>query len=1845
MFIMRTFFSLFLVSLLLLASCTKQQPDVTASPEAFSEYIAAYPSSVIGTDGEIIFRLASGMEDQYKGKNRPLFSFEPEIAGTQIWLDDQTVVFRPSERLESGAAYRGTFHLSQLVETPEELSAFRFRFRTIRQDMEVKTEGVAPAGDPKHLNITGTVVTANAASLADVRQVLTAVQDGRELDITWQQGSREREHRFTVQSAERKEEAGEVMVRWDGTPIGVDAKGSETVIIPSINDFELTGIQVNREGTPHVTLTFSDPLDAAQNLNGLVRIGNQSSLNFIVEENRLRVYPRQQVKEAQTLAVEPGIRSRDGKRLSGRTTREIRLYQLKPQVRLAGKGVIIPDSEELLLPFEAASLGAVDVRVTRIYENNIAQFLQTNPLNGDNDWELNRVGRPVFEDVVPLSSLGSVDAGVWNTYALDLSRLIEPEPGAIYRVEIGFRKHQTLYPCGGDGEIPQSGAESWTLSPAEEQQYWEHFDNFYYPENYNWNERENPCHASYYTKDRFAKRNVLSSDLGLIAKMGETGDVLALVTDLKTPGPKANVTLELYDYQQQLIGTAETDARGMARFHTERDPFLLIAKEDARRGYLRMADGTSLSLSDFDVAGAEVREGIKGFLYGERGVWRPGDSLYVTLILEDQQDVLPEHHPVSFELANPSGQVTDRQVFTQSLNGFYAFRTKTDADAQTGNWSVRAHIGGNTFSKTLKIETVRPNRLKVDLHFAGDRVTASDRTLQGTITSSWLHGATARNLDTDVSMTLHQVRNGFKGYPGYTFDDPSRNIDAPTEEIFEGTLDSQGQADFSYTFPRMKEAPGQLQARLLTRVFEKSGTFSVNRSRIAYYPYDTMVGIRLPEPDTDWGSLDHRKTHTLDVVTLDANGEPVADVPLEMTIYRIDWRWWWEKSEENLSNYFASQNVRPVLRKKLSTDGTGKGEAAFRLDEEWGRFMVRVSDPEGGHAAGETFYLGRSYRQDDEAGGPVRLAFSADRESYQPGDEVTLTIPGSGAGRALISLETGSRILDTWWVETQEEETKVRFEATPEMSPNVYAHVMQIQPHAQQQNDLPIRMYGVIPVSVEDPATELSPVAELPEELRPGTEATFTISEQQGRPMTYTVAVVDEGLLDLTNFRTPDPHSHFYAREALGVKTWDMFDVVAGPYAGSMNRILSIGGDQDIQEPERPSEANRFEPMVRYLGPFHLEAGETNTHTLNVPQYVGSVRTMVIAGQDGAYGQAAVTTPVRKPVMVLGTLPRVLGPGETVDLPVSVFAMDSSVKRVELQVEASDIFSLEGSGSQTLRFKEPGDRLARYQLEIDSRTGAGTVRMTAASPDLPGETARDEIEIAVRNPNPPVVNVYEKALKAGEEWSLEYDPAGLWGTNSGVLELSTIPPIDLARRLGYLIRYPHGSVEHTTSAVFPQLYLDSFTELSDERRASTEENIKAGIRKLGSFRVGSGGLGYWPDHSRADEWGTSYAWHFLLEASRKGYAVPDELMEGLNYYQQERARSWSFNAQRSSRDDLIQAYRLYTLALANTPALGAMNRLRERQELSTAALWRLAAAYALAGQPEAAEELIQGAPTTVPEQQEPDYTYGSETRDQAMILETLSLMKRREQAAGLMRDIASSLNADRWMSTQSTAYSLIAVARFLEIADPAEKVEVMYDAGHAGKGSVSSTAPISQVTLNIEEEGTQRLNVANNSEGTVFARFIQEGTPLIGDTTSASSNLKQRVRYLTPEGDEIDPAEIEQGSDLIAEVTVTNPGLRGDYEDLALTQIFPSGWEIRNPRMDGITFKEPTARPEYQDIRDDRVYTYFDLDARESKTFRVMLNASYLGRFYLPTVSTSALYDATISARTPGRWVEVSLPE
>lgn len=1801
----------------------------------YREYVSDVSQGIISSQSDVRVVLRKPVEnwDDNQELNDRLFTVSPKTKGKVVALNNQTIAFIPEESFKQDTEYEFRLKLDNIIkDIPSNLEDFVFKVKTLKQQFNVNTNRLQSyTKDWQYME--GTLRASDQMKLETAKKLIKVTQDGKEINLKFT-GSPEKGNQFyfKIDSIQRFKEDATIKIVWDGLPFNIESKGAAEVMIPGKDNFIVTDVTVFDGENQYLEINFSDPLKKNQNFDGLVTLQGAKNLKFTVNGNVLKAYPNQEIKGTALLEIFQGIQSVDAYKLKNEFSEQIAFEQIKPQIKLMQSGTILPSSNNLKVNFEAVNLNAVDVLVYRIFEDNVLQFLQNANLNGQGN--LRQVARPIARKKIQLQNKLSTGSGKWRAYAVDLKELIKTEPGAIYRIEFNFKPSYSSYKCDSNNFTEE---EETNFDEEEEFSYWDDYQNYYYDDyyyDYNWNERDNPCHTSYYRNKKIAT-NVLASDLGVTVKRGANQSYFVSVNDIVSTQPVQGAKVTFYNYQQQELGSVLTDTDGMSIFDSEKPSYFAIVENNNQKTYVKLSDGNALSVSKFDVSGVQLQKGLKGFIYGERGVWRPGDTLFLSFMLNDKSNDLPPNHPVKFELKDPYGKVVTREVRTFGLDNFYNFIVKTDENAPTGNWLASVSVGGAKFSKQLKIETIKPNRLKIKADFDNEILSAT-KPVNGKLEVAWLHGAVAKNLKADIQGKFNQQTTSFKQFPGYIFDDPSRRFSAEEQTVFDGKIDAEGKASFNIKPQLTKKAPGMLKASFITKVYENGGDFSTDVFSKTYSPYATYIGLNVPKGDKSRGMLLTDTKHTFEVISVDENGNAKATKNLKVSIHKVSWRWWWDTSEDNLSSYNGSQYREKVLEKTINTDASGKANFEFELKyPDWGRYLVRVEDPNGGHATGKAIYIdwpgwaGKSRKNDPSTA--TMLVFSTDKQTYNVGDQAIVTFPSSGEGRALVTVENGSEVLEAIWVTPQKGETKFELPISSLYTPNVYINITLLQPHAKTANDLPIRLYGVVPISVEDPITKLAPILTMPDVLQPEETITIAVKEKQGKPMTYSIAVVDEGLLDLTRFKTPDPWNSFYAREALGVKTWDVYDDVIGAFGGRIDQVFAIGGDGEAAGAKN-KKANRFKPMVVHLGPFKLNKGESKSHQVKIPKYIGSVRTMIVAGnsETEAYGNAQKTTPVRKPLMVLASLPRKITPGEKVTLPVTVFAMEKKVKNVTIRVKNDLSFKVTGGNSQQLSFNEPDEKMAYFELEVADFSGIGKVIVEASGN---GEKASYEVEIDVVNPNPITNSAQDFILEPNSSEDTLLKTFGIAGSNTAQIELSTLPPMDFNGRLKYLIRYPHGCVEQTTSGAFPQLFLDDIFDLTLDKKKKIQKNIEYAIKRLANYQLPNGGFSYWSGQNYANDWGSTYAGHFLLEAEKKGYVLPISFKSNWISYQQQAAKQWR---KTTSSSDLAQAYRLYTLAFVGSPDVSSMNRLRETPGISNEAKHRLAASYALIGQKQAASKVFGTANIDFQPKKYDYYTYGSPDRNRAMALETLILLDAKNEAQGIAKNIAKRLSENRWMSTQSTSYSLLAMAKFAAYIGGKGFTTTMTINGKSE--TITTEKTLAQRALAIED-GNNALVLKNNGDNTVFVRVINSGILPVGEEKVEQRNLTAQIRFKTRDGNRIDVSKIQQGTDFIAEVTITNQ--KGEYiKDVALSEIFPSGWEIVNTRFtDFGTFAQNNAI--YTDLRDDRANFYFGLKKNESKTMRILLNASYLGTYYLPGIQCEAMYDNDYMVRTKGQWVKV----
>jgi len=1873
---------LFFVALSFLASCeeetkttqvtntnipTTPQPSGSKNP-AWGNIIAQHTQGVVSKNAtiRIIFSQDAINKDNIGKNANSILSLSPSVKGKAIYESTREIIFIAEKNFTSGQHYTATLQPNNIAGMSSTAAPFNFNFGIVPLEYEVNILSLnQSSNDASRMNIEGELLASDSLHADQVKKTLLAKVQDKALKIAWTHSNNNKKHHFVIKGIVREKFATDVKLTWNGKPIGVDTQGAQEITIPALHMFNILATEIvkDEKDKAYIRISFSDEINTYQNLKGLVQINkngddNEQKTTISIESNTIKVYLKDGAVGKYTVTLNQGISSTHNKSLNKRSKYNVEFGKTNPAVRFTSTGSIMPDNSKgtLEIPFEAVGVNAIDVTAFLINPNNIQQFLQINTLSGDN--QLGRVGRYLWHKKIPLNP---ASPNQWNRYSFNASELVKAHPNGLFRLEVSIKRQYSTHDCPSGTQAPDSpipllkNHEDNHLTQASG---WDGIEQYAQEDNYNsgWKHRHNPCSSAYYahqderTKD---SQNVIASNIGLLAKRDAHNTLRIITTSLDQANELANVDLSILNFQGQELAKTQSDGKGFATVKLNATPFLLIAKKGNDTAYLKLNSKTALSISHFDVGGEKIQKGLKGYLYGERGVWRPGDDIFLTFVVQDKNNALPKDHPVTLQLFDPEDKLKQTVSSKKSVGGFYAFKLKTAENDPTGKWLVKAHLGGSTFTKSLTIETVRPNRLKVELDFTTEALHGYEPLPTATLFSQWLHGASASNLKTDVSVRFREKTTQFTQFADYRFDDPARKLDSSDQKLLEGRLDEQGKLSFDKNFKPKSLPAGMLSAWFTTRVFEQGGAFSISKQFMDYHHFRNYVGIKVPKGDATRNMLLTDQKHTLNIASLSAKGEPVSLDHVQVTLYKVDWKWWWDKSADSLTEY-ANATHKSKLQQSIVNTTNGTGTWDFQINyPDWGRYLIRACDLAGKHCTGQTVYVdwpgwaGRA--QEQGSGAASRLQLFTDKKQYTVGEIATLQLPKASKGRALLTIETGSDILQQEWVEFNAERTQIKLPITPQMAPNAYINISLLQPHQDKNNDRPIRLYGIIPITVKDPKTHLKPIIEAKAEWRPQSKQTITIKESEGKAMSYTLAIVDEGLLGLTRFKTPDLHRQFYRREALGIQTWDLFDDVIGAYGTKLERLLAIGGGDDVQIDDDANRTKRFPPIVKFLGSFQLKAGETKQHEVTLAPYIGAVRIMLVAGDSTAYGKAEKSIFVKQPLIMQASLPRILSTHEEIVIPVTLFSTQESIKTVTLNLNTDDKITVIGDATSYIPFEKTGDKLAYIRIKTGSKTGKAHLSFSATS-DV--HSSSSEVFIDIRQPNKETARLSTKVLEAGEQWEASLEAYGLPNTSHAVLELSSIPAMNLEKHMDYLLRYPHGCLEQTISSAFPQLYLPTLLTLDKEKYNAVQHHVESAIDKMRGFQNADGDFTYWPNGSDINHWSSLYAGHFLIEAKNKGYLVPTGLLTRWIKQQARQAQNWLTGSNNHSH---IQAYRLYVLAQAGQPEMGAMNRLRESKQLNTQAKWLLAAAYQKLGQTEAATLLTQGMIPNgegtragdTPNDQQHNETFSSTLSDLGLQLETLNTLGKKQDADLFVKRIADELAKDNH-NTHGIAWSLMAVSRYL--GSQAAHFQASYALNGGDETIINSKTHVNQQALGYFE-ASQAVIVKNNSKGKLFATLINKGTPKAGDEQALENGLQVKVNYYSLKDkkatDIADISTLPAGKDMAVYIRVTNTSER-DLNNIALSYLLPTGWEIHNPSYNlhqgkkEKAAKNSNSKVEHKDIRDDRIYAYMKLKQGQSKEFTILVNPVYKGRYYLPAITAESMYETTLIGRTKGQWIEVT---
>ncbi len=1846
---------LFISLLLLFSGCKKQTKTISSAvqTELFKQYITDRSQSPVSRCRYFHINLAFRVPDSI-AFTPDILTFSPPITGVPELNENRDRIIIKNPGFEHNVSYEVAFHIGRLTSLPEGMETYRFPLEVERQAWRIEMQAPVCKSIEK-TDITGRIYYDVCEPDPKVfEKGLSASQEGKTLRILWGKYNKANKYyEFEVKDIQRKEEAGIIQLKLSMAPINVKEEIHFKVMVPSKSDFSLHSTTI--ESNQHLALHFTDPIKSHQLLNGMIHVQGRKIRSIKVVNNTIHVYFKDDVYGKHALEIQAGIHNIADFPLKDTYKRTLFFAPPKPEVLIAEPGNILPPSGKWELPVSTVSASGFRLRILRVYAKNTHRYFQENAGDLTSQNGLENLGRIVLDTTFELVKHNFFRQ---TAHSIVLDRQIRKERGALYKIFLSIPPEHNRYPCDSKPDIKEKDRidrinfDKPYLSYSYDYEYDGGYGNnavgnryYHDPQPGDYKYLPDPCSEEYATL-LHDQRLLLCTDIGLVVKSEPAnGRFLSYVSHITTAEPIPGATVQLFDFQGAKIASSVTGATGIAVLQPDRMPFLAKVLYQNQVTYLTLNDATALSMSAFQVEGRKWKGSDNVYFYGERDVWRPGDSIYLQCMIFNRDKRLPKQLPVRLTLYDPNDQKVKEWVVHKNVTGIYDCRFKTRTEDITGYWTLKMNLGGVVYAHQFRLETIRPNRLKIAVDFKRSGMPLNRDEKQAPITVKWMHGLPAKELEVEVSMLQKSLRNPFGSeYKNVVFDDITKSYSEDMGVVKTGKTNEDGVLNFAIPTEEDESYPSLMLFNFEVRAYEKGGAFSSDLKTIKYSPYNSYVGVQFPEKPIE-GTLYFQKDKPIRIFEVSPEGKKISG-RVHVTLQKIESQWWYQFGSRGDYSALKNHVYKPAKDFDISVNRSG-ATVSVGIG---GHYLITFEDKKSGHTVSRVIYCYNNSLW-SEGGEEVSqlevLPFHIEKEAYKVGEFINFTLPALPDGYFLVTVESQGKIVHSQVEKSAHTPIPITLSVDKNMTPTAYIQVHFIQAWNHFNNDRPLRLYGVKPLRIYDERTVLHPNISMPKKIQEGKDFEIKISEKNGKPMTYTLAIVDEGLLDITQFHTPDPWAHFFSKEALSGKTWDVYQDIFQRFLGEYSSLLAVGGD-GVNAIKPMAKAQRFKPTVQFIGPITLSAGAIRTHRMNIKNYVGSVRVMVVATNGNAFGHSEETAPVAKPLMLYATLPRVLGPGETLKVPVTVFAMDPKISSVEVQIISNDKFKIQGPVHQHLVFDKTGEKDIAFEVEIPKRIGLGKLAIEANAGTFRARTA---IEIDVRPSSPLIHRTQEEIIPANQAKTLKFKPFGMPETQGATLTLSKGLNLSLEMWVKSLAKYPHGCLEQTVSSIFPQVLL---YEMVPDRSASDKvvfnNRFKAALQKLRYMQLPSGGFSYWPGGREANSWGTSYAIEFLLAAKEFGYSIPEDMLSKALDYTYETADRWRMPSARShyspkSGSNLDQAYRLYVLSKAKKPNYAALNRLRLVPQLTSTTQWLLGYSLYLVGEKRAADKVLEEASTYVEPYRESAGTFGSGLRDQAIIVRVLLARGEKLKAKRLIDEMVKTMNESKFhaLSTQEIAQSLVSFIAFIN-GNKKQSDPLTYDLKLSKEQAfIDQKLTETPVSYTLEKKVMSQgaLQINNKSAAPIYATLALEGQPLRDETGAEAQDLQLKVRYILENGTEVKPELLDKGTDFIIECEIKHPGARKDYDNMALTLILPSGWEIINQNLGKASDFDTGSPYDYQDIRDDRVYTYFNLKKGQSKVFRTEVNATYAGKYWAPAVKCEAMYSPSIRAKTRGFWATV----
>jgi len=1786
-----------ILSVLLYTSCTRSNV-VTITDSNISDTLPQLQNLVFEFSHDLTPDSLTGRWDTIQ-----YLRFEPEVKGLFQWNDKRRLTFSPANGFRAATAY--TIHLDNtlLKYSGKGLSldqqALRFRTAPLRID-DVQTWWTLSPGSLDRISLQATL---NFNYDIDPAVLLPVIQ----VELNGQ--------RMRVSPGEQGV-SGKINIRIDGLDRSMAGSGELRIRIPSglkcvecseaaakleficalnpIDRLEFTTAETELQGNEGIiSLNSNQPIDISA-VEG--RINISPAVSYVLEsmESGIRIRGAFAGGSDYTITLSAGVQGMLGGKLTEDHTTTVSFGQQEPGlVFVDGKGVYLGGKGNRKIALQIINIPKVKVVVYKIYDNNILAFMHSNRYSewydsnsGSNfeysDYEIERFGTKIMDQELNVDNLPR-------------------------------KEGMSLFSMDFNDELPYKGIYLITARSSENQ----------------WLK---------------ASKLVAVSDIGLMARKGKD-KLFVFANGMKDANPLENVQVSVTSKNNQVLFKGLTGRDGAISFEglstkfSEFEPGMISVRKGSDFNFMLLND-TRIETSRFETGGYRSNAtGYMTFLYGDREIYRPGETIHCNMILRNQQWLPVQGMPVKLRLLLPNGREVSSTRKTLNSQGAAVHDFKLAEGGVTGTYSLEAFTANDVLltSKSISVEEFMPDRISVKaeagktIHQPGDSVVISAMATN-------LFGTPAAGRKYEIQFNLSKSVFQPEGFDGYTFSITGADEVRYPEVLRQGITGEDGGLRTGFVIENSYSGIGKLQGKAFITVFDETSR-PVNR--LVPFTVETQrfyFGIKTSDY---YGSVGYPVQ--LSAVAVDGNGRQ-KDARARIQVIKRDYHNVLNRSYGDRL-YYVSQKQDRILVDRVETV-SGSGLTVPFVPRESGEYVFRISDPGSNRFVEKEFYAfgwGRTGNNAFAVNTEGTVEITSDKEKYAPGETARLLFKTPFNGRLLVTVEK-DEVVSYHYLETEKKAAEMRLAINGNHLPNAYITATLFRKSGEESIPLTVA-HGIKQVSVERINNRIPVTIKAVKKSGSNCRQKITVNTGDRGQVELTIAVVDEGILQLKNTRTPDPYDYFYQKRALMVEGFDLYPYLLPEYRLGSS---STGGDgYDLSRRVNPVTSKRVQLISSWSGIIKTDAQGNATRYLDIPSFSGDLRIMVSAYKDQSFGSAEAHMKVADPVVISSALPRFVSPGDTLSVPVTF--TNTTGKVISCSVESVTAGPLKTITAKQERISlQPGKEKKLVYTVTANGTGEGkfTVNVNDGS-----STYKNTTEIPVRISAGLQSRSGNGTIAGGKRQEIDLRTNFRPQTAEGELILSTSPVTAFADQMSYLLDYPHGCAEQTISIAFPQLYYaDLVKSLSDRpgNTGSIPSNIQAAIVKLQSIQHFNGGIMTWPGQTETNPWTSTYAAHFLSEAKKAGYEVNQQVLEKLFEHLRKNTgekRMEDVMYLQSNGDYAVRQepardifYALFVLAVNNKPDKASMNFYRTKyNQLPADSRYLLSCTYLATGDRRTYSQLLPGAYTTEPIVRSTGGAFNSPVRNLSIALLALLYADPDQAQAGVLaRQLSTALKKESWMSTQERAFSLLALGKFSRITAKNDIKAAITIAGGRKHNFTGADLVIKNEVVN------EKLEINTTGNGTLYYFWTAKGQSIDGSFVPEDKNLRVRKQFLTRDGRVIQNNQFEQNDLIVIKITLENTSSTM-VENVVVTDLLPAGMEIENPRVTDIpdlNWIKDNYTPEHLDIRDDRIHLYTSI-AHQPQTFYYVARAINTGSYQLGPVCADAMYSGEYHSIAGGGRIQI----